>query len=246
MRQQFYLPAIIGIALCGLPLLTGCGGSDSGTATPATANITRATEKTFSESARILAARDAEASGATWLSADFARATDADLSLIYTTSPDVADITAFPQHDLRSVVVSVRGDSPWLSRWTAGNATTGEPTIDALLTEFAPESIVPLGAFDGTSAAYFTVRFGQSLNVVKLAERLKNASPNIVAADPNYTAGDGNNIKRVAGMSRRYEFSRGSGDCPAGCINRDTWYFDVSADGKTATWVNPNLLQTNH
>ena len=238
MKLRLFLTAIAGIALCSLPLVAGCGGSDSATVTPVTANITRVTESTFSKSARILAARDAEASGATWLSADFARQADADLAVVRGTFPYVAEITAFPQHDLRSVLVAVRGDAPWLNNWTAGNPTTGEAMLDALLTEFAPETITSLGTFDGASAAYFTVRFGQSLNMVKLAERLRNVSANIVAADPNGTVGDGDNIKRLAGSpNRRYEWSRGSGDCPAGCINRDTWYFDVSADGRTVTLV---------
>ncbi len=225
------------VALAGV---IGCGGSSSsdngGTAPP---NITRTTEATFSESARILAAREAAASGATWLNADTARGFDADLSAVRRTFPQVGDITALSEYGLRTVVVAVRAGTAWEDNWRRGEPTTGEPALDALLAEFAPEQIRALGGAIETMPAYFTVRFGQSLNMVKLAERLKAASANITAANPDYAAGDGNNIVRVANTpgdgSRRYVFSRGSGDCPAGCIDRYSYAFAVSANGETVT-----------
>ncbi|MBC8138339.1 MAG: hypothetical protein H8F28_20875 [Fibrella sp.] len=229
------------LATVALTGMIGCGGGDTGSTNDSpSVNITRSTEATFSESARILAAREAAANGATWLNADSARAFDAELSVVRRSFPQVNDITALSEYDLRTVLVAVQFGTSWIPNWETGNVTTGEEALDNLLREFAPEEIQSLGNPIKSRPAYFQLRFGQSLNMVKLAERLKAASLNVVVADPNYTAGDGNNIKRMSGSgggSHRYVFSRGSGDCPAGCINRYAYEFAMSQDGKTATLI---------
>lgn len=218
--------------------LAGCGGSsDGGMAPPAPTNITRGTEASFSDSARVLAARDAAATGATWLDAGVARAYDADLAVIRATFPQVKDIQARSDYDAHTIVVAVLPNAPWLSKWTAGNVTTGEAALDALLTEFAPDSVLPIGSAAPAAPAYFTLHFGQSLNMVKLAERVQAASTSISAATPNYTVGASENIKNpkdVNSTRHRYLFSRGSGDCQAGCTKWHMWTFNVSDDGKQA------------
>jgi hypothetical protein len=235
------------VALAGTMGCGGGGDGDTGGANPNMTNITRSTESTFSESARILAAREAAANGATWLNADSARTFDSEMAVIRRTFPQVNDIAARPDYDLRTVVVAVRAGTSWESNWNRGNATTGEAALDGLLNEFAPEAIQLLGSPVETMPAYYTLRFGQSLNMVKLAERLNAASPNIIAADPNYIAGDGNNITTANGAGdgrRRYVFSRGSGDCPAGCINRYSYEFAVAPGAATATLIKESDGQT--
>ncbi len=231
--------AVAALASISLLGVYGCGGGDETGTEPlggiTQTNITRSTEGTFSDSARVLAARDAAAKGATWLNADTARGYDNDLSVIRATYPTVRNIEARPDYDLRTVVAVVRAGTTVAKSWSTNEIVTGEPALDTLLTEFAPESIEQLGATTESGSAYFTLKFGQSLNMVKLAERLRGSSANIVASDPNYTAGDGDNI--VSSIAHQYVFSRGSGDCPAGCINRHTWQFTISDDGKSATLV---------
>ena len=228
----------VGAAMMLAGGLAGCGGSGggdktfSGESAVESARITRATEGNFSESARIIAAREAATSGAVWLSALSARRADADLQTIRTAFPQVAGISARSPYDLHTVVVAVPSSAPFVRNWLAGNAATGEPALDALLTEFAPEGIQSLGVPVEGGTAYFTLRFAQSLNMVKLAERLRGASVTITAADPNYLVGGGNDILRdKATGNREYVFSRGSGDCLAGCINRHSFVFGVSESG---------------
>ncbi|MBC7805047.1 MAG: hypothetical protein H7145_02740, partial [Akkermansiaceae bacterium] len=157
---------------------------------------------------------------------------DTELSAIRKAFPQVNDIAARPEYDLRTVVVAVRAGTALEANWNKGEPVTGEEALDALSREFAPEEIKPLGSPVETMPAYFTVRFGQSLNMVKLAERLKAASGNITAASADFTSGDGSDITRSGDGSRRYVFSRGSGDCPSGCIRRHLYDFAVSPGGE--------------
>ena len=236
--------AIMFATLMGAGGLAGCGGGTNEGRTPGaietpapSVNITRATEGSFSESARILAARDAAMGGEVWLSAENARLADVDLAAIRRAYPQVANIEARPEYDLHTVLVAVSPTASFLRNWLAGNAATGEAALDAVLTEFVPEKIEAVGTPAEGGTYYFMFRFGQSLNMVKLAERLRGISSTIVAADPNYIAGGGDNIIRggAAGNSE-YVFSRGSGDCPAGCINRHSFVFDI-AEGGAVTLV---------
>ncbi|MBC8141082.1 MAG: hypothetical protein H7Y38_06540 [Armatimonadetes bacterium] len=238
MKQQITAWGAACVALLMTGGLAGCGGSDGvqtpvASPTPApSVNITRGTESTFSQSARILAAREAARNGATWLSAETARLADVDLAAIRRAYPQVATIEARPEYDLRTVLVAIPPTAPFLQNWLRGETATGDAGIDALLTEFAPESVESVGSPIEGGTYYFTLKFGQSLNMVKLAERLRAASAVIVAADPNRFAGDGDDIVRDdAAGKKRYIWSRGSGDCPAGCINRYSYTFEIAADG---------------
>lgn len=236
---RLYISAIAVIA--ATMTFTGCGGSSDPSVDQNPVNITRATEGAFSESARVLAARDAEKTNDIWISAATARAYEADLSLIRREFPETADIQTFPRYDLRSVIVTLSPGASWARGWTTENMATGEPVLDALLQEYSLEKIERIGDFDRSTTDFFVLRFAQSLNTNPLAERIHAASGEIATASINGIGGDGNNIVRKtpdqSDGSRRYIFRRGSGDCPSGCIERTTWEYAVSQDGKTATLI---------
>lgn len=236
---RLYISAIAVIA--ATMTFTGCGGSSGSSGDQNPVNITRATEGAFSESARVLAARDAEKTSDIWISAATARAYEADLSLIRREFPETADIQTFPRYDLRSVIVTVSPDASWARGWTTENMATGEPALDALLQEYSLEKIERIGDFDRSTTVFFVLRFAQSLNTNPLTERIRAASGKIAIAEINGTFGDGNNIVRRTpdqnDGSRHYIFSRGSGDCPAGCTERTSWEYAVSQDGKTVRLV---------
>jgi hypothetical protein len=51
----------------------------------------------------------------------------------------------------------------------------------------------------------------------------------VYGAEPNYGIGDGDDIE-FSPITECYTFSRGWGDCPAGCIDRHYWDFVVIGD----------------
>lgn len=72
------------------------------------------------------------------------------------------------------------------------------------------------------------LQFGQMYHGVRLAELFRPVS-GVRYAEPNGVIGDGNDI--VARADRTYTLSRGFGDCPAGCIYRESFDFTVTDEG---------------
>ncbi|TWT87304.1 hypothetical protein Mal64_28420 [Pseudobythopirellula maris] len=75
------------------------------------------------------------------------------------------------------------------------------------------------------SSGYWRVAFDHDYHSGRLA-KIFDSHHEVLAAEPNGIIGDGNDI--VALPDRRYVFSRGWGDCPAGCINHEYFEFDLS------------------
>jgi hypothetical protein len=212
-------------------LLAGCGGGGSGGMSPAAPSggmVTRASEGNYSTDALILAARGA--SGPRIPVAD-ATAVDTDLRAIRAQVPGLKDVHARPLDDLKSLLVYVAPDAPFLAAWKQGTVKTGQSALDSLLAQYKATSVQTLTTLN--SAQVFVVRFDDPLNTKALIALLTAASPSIVGADGNGAIGDGNQITRTTadGGKRIYAFSVGWDDCPAGCISRHTWTVTIAADG---------------
>ena len=216
-----------GAAFAGLVAVLAIGvagcGSKSGTvgsvATPSTTRITRATENNFSLDARIIAARE---SSTGWISADVAAQVDADLQKIRAAYPALANYHALPEVDPNTILVTVKSGTAWLAKWQAGTLTTGVSALDALSTNYQAAQVKEVPAFSGD--VVFRLSFANPMATKFVASAYKEAASDILSAEVNNTAGDGDNITRtVAGQTRVYSVSAGWNDCPAGCINRHTW-----------------------
>ena len=70
--------------------------------------------------------------------------------------------------------------------------------------------------------------FGQMYHGQRLSD-LFDPVDGVRYAEPNGIVGDGNDI--VARANRTYTLSRGSGDCPAGCISHENFDFTVTDQG---------------
>jgi hypothetical protein len=71
----------------------------------------------------------------------------------------------------------------------------------------------------------------QPVNIGALAARFRGIV-GVRFAQPNNMFGDGNDIEgSIEGSRVRLDYSVGSGDCPAGCINRRFYRFAVQSDG---------------
>jgi hypothetical protein len=141
---------------------------------------------------------------------------------------DVYRIHSFPHPQTRQLMVRVDPAHEWTRGWSAGNALTGNPTVDSLVVRY---DLTLRNYFLWTIGDVALLRAGRPLNATALAARFAPIA-GVIWAEPDGAVGDGADI-RVSRSSDgwRLDYSVGYGDCPSGCINRRTWSFGVSAAG---------------
>ena len=140
----------------------------------------------------------------------------ADLAAIRSAFPDFADVRVLPDWMPGEVLAGLTASA--YSDFKHGSFTG----FDHL---YATLGIPETRAHD--FGQWVHLQFGQVYHGVRLAELFQPVS-GVRYAEPNGIAGDGNDI--VARLDRTYTFSRGFGDCPAGCIYRESWNFTVTDD----------------
>jgi hypothetical protein len=148
-----------------------------------------------------------------------------DLAAIRLARPDLANIHVFPS-------------------WIPGDLTVG--FTPAAFSEFKA------GTFNGFDSLYAELGTPQSrtLDSLKIAflnfnqmyhgarlAQLFQPVDGVRYAEPNFAIGDGDDI--VARANRTYTLSRGYGDCPAGCIYRESWDFTVTDNGVFSGTIAP-------
>ena len=137
-----------------------------------------------------------------------------DLAAIRSTYPALADIRARPDWMPGELLVGLLPAS--FDQYENGTFTGFDP----LFANLGTPSIHTLG-FQST----LVLDFGRVYHGERLAE-LFDSVEGVQYAEPNYALGDGDDI--VVGLNRTYTLSRGSGDCPAGCISRESWLISVT------------------
>lgn len=157
------------------------------------------------------------------------------LAAVYATSHPARDsvieiygIRTFPYPGTREIMVRVNPSHSWTQAWRAKNALTGNPAVDALVTQYG---LTVREYYYWTIGDVAVLRSAGPLNAAALAKRFETIS-GVVWAEENGAMGDGNDIRATRhGDGWRLDYSVGFGDCPAGCIERHTWSFAVAADG---------------
>ena len=140
----------------------------------------------------------------------------------------VEGIRTFPGIPATEIYVSTDTSVAWTAAWARGEAHTGYPPVDELVSGRGFSIVQFYQARWYDTAVLVT---DEPLNTVALGRQL-DAVPDVRYAGPNGRGGDGDDIEAARdGSGWRLEFSRGSGDCPAGCIDRTYWTFHVGADG---------------
>ncbi|HLK60822.1 MAG TPA: hypothetical protein VKU00_29935 [Chthonomonadaceae bacterium] len=218
------------LGACGsmLMLLYSCGGGGGGTYV--TSNITRSNNGNFSTDAKTLAVRIANGP---WLSAAKAAMFDTDLAHIRQQYSQVTNIHARGDYTLNDMVIAVDLKAPWRTNWEKGTLTTGDTSLDGILTTYGAASVKSF--LSDNSSETFDVTFDTSLNTRALAAIFQAASKNIVYAEADGYIGDGDNITFEQDVNqKKYVFSHGWGDCSAGCIDRHYWTFTLTSDGSLA------------
>lgn len=131
----------------------------------------------------------------------------------------VRSIHAFP--DYVSTHLLVKTNATWAEAWHQGNIHTGERYIDSLGEEYGLNNV------QGDPLNWFLLSFSAPKQMRRLALLYKN-HPDVIYAEPNWYMGDGDRIQYFKKDNvQHFVFSRGWGDCPAGCISRFNWYVSV-------------------
>lgn len=134
----------------------------------------------------------------------------------------VEDIRARPTYLLHDLIVAADSSVTWTDAWRRGDLVTGYAPIDDLVRQYG---LVLADYYEYPTVKTGLLRSGVPVNTVALARQFETIS-DLRYVTPNGVVGDGDDIEavRLAG-GWRFDFSRGTGDCPAGCINRTYWTF---------------------
>lgn len=140
---------------------------------------------------------------------------------------EIVEIHTFPRHNTHEVLLAVDTTVAWTQAWRAGDRLTGQPEVDALIEEY--DLSVEYNAWSFQHMVL--VRSETPINTVALNRRFERIE-GVTYAEQNGYGGDGDDIEAtVEGDAVVLTYSRGWGDCPAGCIHRAYWAFRVAADG---------------
>lgn len=144
---------------------------------------------------------------------------------------EMFDIHVFPPSiPLRDLYVKADSTLPWMQQLHQGNIPTGTPAIDQLLSAYA----ITLTGYqtypwlNGSHLASFST--GANVNLPPLCA-LFAAQPGVYYAEPSLGCCDGSTITDSVHTDHvNLIYSRGWGDCPAGCTARRFWEFNVYPD----------------
>lgn len=135
----------------------------------------------------------------------------------------------------REIIVQVDTTASWIDAWRNEMTETGNSEIDAFLEEYNFTLIEYSELANVLPTAMATLRSDRAINGYAVGRQFEDYD-DIESAGPDGVT-DGSDISVLFFDNRlRYTFEYGFGDCPAGCINRHSWKFDVNRDG-TVTFV---------
>ena len=140
---------------------------------------------------------------------------------------DIHAARRVPDVVLHELIVSVSLSRQWTHAWQEGNRLTGNTQIDDLILEYDLELDSFTLTHSGTSG-YALLIADQPLNISALASHFEGID-GVNYAEANAWAGGSDDIivSDVHWAWVLLDYSVGYGDCPAGCIYRRNWRFQV-------------------
>jgi hypothetical protein len=108
--------------------------------------------------------------------------------------------------------------------------TTGETKLNHVLRTYGAVGVLYNSSLK--DQVIFLVTFDASLNIRGLVSIFQSVSKNIISLELNGYLGKSNEITFEQGVNqKKYVFSHGWGDCPAGCIEHHLWTVTIASDG---------------
>jgi hypothetical protein len=144
------------------------------------------------------------------------------------TVSDFYNIHALKCNGTKSIVMHVNTASPEIIKLANGEIPTGNLQLDYLLETYKFDSVHT--SYSYPQFEWLSVNTKNTYNLIPIIMDFEKI-PSIVLAENNGGCFDGNNITLERGDEKTtIDFSIGRGDCPAGCIYRKHWVFDVQND----------------
>ena len=134
-------------------------------------------------------------------------------------------IHTWPSPEVRRLLLQVDTTVAWVQALRAGVVPTGNATVDSLMTQYGLSRSSSM--FD-----LIVLRAAEPLNVGALAAAFGGIA-GVRVAEADGWIGGGDDLRAAAlGDALLLTYDHGSGDCPAGCINHQTWVLRVDPDGR--------------
>ena len=141
----------------------------------------------------------------------------------------VKSIHDFRTETLREFIIGVDGSAAWFENWKNGNLYTGIGKFDNLVDSFNIEIKEVYDLHDR-----FAVVLTEEHVNLNAFPTLFNGITGIRHVEPNWITGDGSEISaQDSSGTLVLTYSIGWGDCPAGCINRHYWLFEITESAVT-------------
>ncbi|MCF8254469.1 MAG: T9SS type A sorting domain-containing protein [Bacteroidia bacterium] len=141
----------------------------------------------------------------------------------------IFNIHTFPFPDLNTILVAADSNLNWMKNLRNGILPTGNQEVDSLMSAYW---LKPGRYFDYNFQPYHYVvlKSDSQLNILPLT-KLFLLLPNVYYSEQNSIIGDGPDIiDSIFADHIELLYSIGWGDCPAGCIYRRFWKFNVYWD----------------
>jgi|GEM_PF-2445454 len=147
--------------------------------------------------------------------------------------PSIQGIHTFPNPNMSRIMVILEKDAEFADDWKKGQRMTRNLHLNQIMSE---NGLKVSDCHETGSGARCIVSTNQFVNTKELAFVLTSIE-GIKLAEPDGVAGDGNNIEWGSEGKNHMalKFSKGTGDCPSGCIYRKYWIF---------YWQDGNLTYT--
>ena len=139
------------------------------------------------------------------------------------------DIHSFPDYVMNNFYIRADSNLAWMQELQNGNLTTGNPTIDNVITTYGL-SIYSYYASPVFPTHLVVFETDSNYNLPIITNDLDTIT-GVLYAEPNGYFGDGNNIwDSIYTDHVELIYSLGWGDCPSGCTSRRNWKFNVYFD----------------
>lgn len=141
---------------------------------------------------------------------------------------NIYKIHTFRNPETHSIIVAVDSTKSWVQKWRMGQRLTENSQIDALMINYDLQLV---NYYNWSFLHAAVLESVKPINIYALGKKFQSID-GVIFAEENRTVGDGDDIN--ASIETEFlsiEFSRGWGDCPAGCISRHFWLFHVKFNG---------------
>ena len=138
---------------------------------------------------------------------------------------EVKSIHNYTAKVMKLFVIGVDTSSQWIKNLIEGSDTSGNADIDQILSEY---NINIFSIHNVFNIYHFRFETGFYVNIYPFLQLFENIE-NILYAEPEVLGGGGNLISLSKDEDNTILiYSKGWGDCRAGCIYRHYWDFDVN------------------